>query len=210
MPQENPLIGEEKEPKGSTGVDDPDAVEPQTPPDDPDDDLDDEDWKSAAKKARRDAYDARRKRDELRAEIDKREKADRDAAEQKKRDDGKLEELLREKEEENALLRAKAAKADELEGRMREQLLDRLPKKLREKYEGYDVDVLADIVEDFAERATSNGSPGADTANPKGAAPKSWDDMSSQQQADYLKSNPAEARRLMREKKMRPRSGHRP
>ena len=206
MPQDDPSTTEEKDRKGLTGVDDPDAVDPPTPPADPDDDLGEEDWKAAAKNARRDAYDARKKRDELRAELDKREQIDRGAAEQKKREEGKLEELLKEKEDENALLRAKAAKADELEQKMREQLLDRLPKKFREKYESYDVDVLADIVEDFAERPASNGSPGADTANPKGAKPEKWEDMNEQQRAQYLKEHPEDARKLMRQQRMRPRN----
>lgn len=161
------------------------------------------DWEAAAKAARKDAEKKRKRLEEAEAKLREREEQERKAAEKKRKDEGKIEELLAEKERDLAAALEKADRYDALQEKTRQQALGRLPKNLREKYDDadrYPAEILIELVEDLAgAQRPPAGSPGTDTPNPKKSVPESWGTLTPQQQAEFLRDSPEEARKLMRE-----------
>jgi hypothetical protein len=195
MPQDQQPDAVEKEP-----VDPVEKVE-ETPPVEADGDDDEGRTPSAYEVKLRKENEKRRKEAEALAEkLKKFEDAERKKTEDKKKEEGKYQELLAEREAELLTLRERAALADILEAEKRTDLLERLPKKLREKYESVDIELLREIVTDFAaEEKKAPGSPGVDNPSPRNPTPKGWWEMTSAEQAELIERDYPTAQKLMRE-----------
>lgn len=138
----------------------------------------------------------RDKNDEYETQETERKAAEKKALEEKQKEQGKYQELLAEREKELEIAKAKAERLDALEESLRADLLERIPKKNRETYEGVPLDILKKIVEDFV----SNGANGSVKDEPpdRKAEPANLDSLSPEELAALFSTNPELARELMR------------
>lgn len=213
MPQDAPLDAVEKEPIDSADKETPETVDTEKAPNDDDGDREPTPYE---KRLRKEAEKHRREKEELAAEIAKRDDAARKKDEAKKKEEGKYQELLAErerelaaKEEENLKLRERAAVADILEAKRRTELLEKLPKKLRDKYEAWDIEQLEDVVTDFVAESKAPGSPGVDNPTPRSSGPQEWRTMTTEERTRLLKDDPTRASQLIREDGLKNRNRYR-
>jgi colicin import membrane protein len=198
MPQEQPDAVETK-------AVDPQDIDEETPAadvegDDEGDDAADRKPTPYELKLRKENEKRRKAEEDAKAKVAAYEEKERKAAEEKLKSEGKYKELLAEKEAELLHAQDKAARYDILEAGVRADLLEKLPKSKREKYADIDVDLLREIVTDFAaEEKKAPGSPGVDQPSTRNPTPKGWWEMTSAEQAEMLTRDPTGARALMRE-----------
>jgi hypothetical protein len=192
---------QEQQPDAVVDPVDPVEKEEVTPPVEPDGDDDEGRTPSAYEiKLRKENEKRRKEAEALAEELKKYRDDERTKAEKKKIEEGKYKELVSERDAEILALRERAALADILEADVRADLLDKLPKKLREKYEAWDIAQLREIVTDFAaEEKKAPGSPGVDNPSPRNPTPKGWWEMTSAEQAELIERDYPTAQKLMRE-----------
>lgn len=200
-------------------------LEDHTPPDEPDeettedeeqaegsgppDDFDRESAWKAQVRLRRENERRRKENKELseKAErLEKLEAEDRRRKEEEQKKAGEYDKIIEAKDQELAGLKSQIEELkpirdsyNEMVDARRAELLERLPKKLREDYAEFDLPVLEKVVRDFVSVTTQNGSPGNEAPTQRGAKPEKLSDLSQTQLAELLKTDPETARRLMRE-----------